>query len=50
VLDEPLRQINGDVYRDRVRGMIESLAREFGIQFIIASNEDWMKIGKVVQL
>lgn len=50
VTDEPFRFVNGEEYQERVGEMVETLANEMGIQFLIVSDDDWLKIGKVVHL
>lgn len=40
VLDEPFKNIRGKKYRQRVQTMIERLADEFGIQFILNIDAD----------
>lgn len=50
VMDEPLRQINGAEYQERVAGLLLGLAEELDFQFLIASDEAWMKFGKVVEI
>lgn len=49
-LDEPFRNVNGDVYQERMGGMLLSLAKELNVQMVIVSDDSWMKVGKVVQL
>lgn len=50
VLDEPFRFVNGREYQERVAQLIPTLARELGFQFIIVTDDDWMKIGTVIDL
>lgn len=50
VLDEPFKHLNGTVYQERMEELIVALAKELSIQFIIASDDDWLKLGKVVEL
>lgn len=50
VVDEPLKHLNGREYQERVGTLIETLARETGVQFIIVSDDDWLKVGHVVEL
>lgn len=50
VLDEPMKNVNGQIYQDRVGQLMETLAEEMGVQFIIVTDDDWLKVGKVVQL
>lgn len=50
VLDEPFRCVNGEEYRKRTAELIMTLSVEMGIQIIMATDNDWLKIGKVVNL
>ena len=50
VLDEPFRFVNGEEYQSRIGGMLEVLAAETGMQIILVTDDDWLKIGKVIQL
>lgn len=53
ILDEPFKNIRGEVYRSRVRDLVLSLADELGVQFIINIDTDVypeFEIGKVVRL
>lgn len=49
VLDEPLKFVS-EQYRPRARAMIEKLAEDLGIQFIIVTHDEAYKTGKVVEL
>lgn len=49
ILDEPFRFLSAE-YRPRVRSLIESLADEFGVQFIIVTHLDEFRCGKVITL
>lgn len=48
-LDEPFRFVSVN-YRPRVRRMVEELARDLGIQFLIITHDEQFQIGKVVEL
>lgn len=53
ILDEPFSKIRGEQYRRRVRDLVESLAEELGIQFVINIDLDVypeFELGKVVRL
>lgn len=50
ILDEPLKHLNGAEYQDRVEEMIETLAKDLGVQFIIVSDDLWLRPGKVIEL
>lgn len=49
VLDEPFRFVSAE-YRERVRVMVETLAKEMGVQFLIVTHIAELQIGKVVEL
>jgi len=49
-LDEPMRNVNGEVYQERVGQLLLTLAEEMGVQFIVVSDDDWLKVGKVIEL
>lgn len=50
VMDEPFRFLNGEVYQERAGRLIQAMARETGFQFIIVSDDDWIKLGKVIEI
>ena len=51
VLDEPFQSLKPfRVYGPRIRAMLESLAEETGIQFIVVQNVPEYQTGKVVEL
>lgn len=50
VLDEPFRFVNGEENQERAGALIETLARDLEFQFIIVTDDDWLKVGKVVEL
>lgn len=49
-LDEPFRGVNGESHRKRAAHVIETLADKLGIQFVIATGHDWLRIGRVHDL
>jgi len=49
VLDEPLRFLSAS-YRPRVRALIEQLAEEFDVQFILVTHIQDLVMGKVVEI
>lgn len=49
-LDEPYRNINGQMYRERAAKLLETLSRELQIQVILATGEKWLRIGKVIDV
>lgn len=51
ILDEPFKGIHGEEYQRRAAKLIETLASEMDIQFVIISGLKWLReIGKVVHL
>lgn len=50
VMDEPFRFLNGEVYQERVADMLIELSKEFGVQTILATDDPWLEIGKVIRL
>lgn len=50
VLDEPFKNVNGEEYQERVGELLLTLSKEFGVQMLIVSDDDWLKIGKVIEL
>lgn len=49
VADEPFRFLSRE-YRPAIRHMLEALAKEFGVQFIIVTHSQELRIGKVIEL
>lgn len=49
VMDEPFKNLSR-VYQDAAARMVETLAVEFGIQFVIVTHADAFRIGKVVEI
>jgi len=49
VMDEPFRFLSVD-YRQRVKDMMDSLAKEMGIQFVLVTHMDDLRIGKVIEV
>ena len=47
VLDEPFRFVSRD-HRPRVRAMVEMLAGELGMQFVVVTHDEAFQLGKVV--
>jgi DNA repair exonuclease SbcCD ATPase subunit len=50
VMDEPFKNIHGEVYRERTATLIQKLSDELSIQFVLTTGFDWLKIGNVIQL
>lgn len=48
-MDEPWKFLSVE-YRPRMRGLVESLSKELGVQFLIVTHDNEFKIGKVVEL
>ena len=49
VLDEPFKNLSAG-YRDNARQLLEKLAEDFEMQFLMVTHEDQYHIGKVIQL
>lgn len=49
ILDEPFRFLSKDLHH-RLRPLLEGLSKDLGVQFIIVSHMDALRIGKVVEL
>jgi len=49
VLDEPFRFISRDL-RPRVRELIETLAEEMAVQFVLVTHDPMLTVGKVVEV
>ncbi len=49
VLDEPFRFVSAE-YRPKIRSMIEQLAEEFEVQFIIVTHIQDLVMGRVVEV
>ena len=49
VLDEPFRFVSVE-YRSRIRGMLEGLAKDMGIQFVMVTHMEDLKIGTVLEI
>jgi DNA repair exonuclease SbcCD ATPase subunit len=49
VLDEPFKFVS-EQYRDRIRLMLETLAEEMQVQFIIVTHIDELKTGTIIDL
>lgn len=50
VLDEPFRFLHSPIYLERLVTLLESLASEFKIQFIIVTTIDELQIGRTILL
>lgn len=49
-LDEPFRFVHGEGNRERLVELVKALADETGVQFLIVTGFEWMKVGKVVEI
>jgi len=50
IFDEPFKNVNGEEMQRRVSELVLRLASELKLQFIIVTDDDWLRIGKVIQL
>lgn len=50
ILDEPMKNVNGEEYQERVANLIQILAEDHKVQFVLVSDDDWLKVGNVVEL
>jgi DNA repair exonuclease SbcCD ATPase subunit len=49
ILDEPFKFVSVE-YRERVRALLEELAAELGVQFVLVTHIAELKIGKVINI
>lgn len=49
VMDEPFRFVSA-CYRPRLRGMLEMLSKELGMQFIQVTHIEELKVGNIIEL
>lgn len=50
VLDEPFKHVNGDAEQGRVAELVLTLAKEFGVQILIVTDDQFLKVGKVIEV
>lgn len=50
VSDEPFRNINGEEYQERASTLIHLLAEKMKVQFLIVSDDEWLKFGNVIAI
>jgi len=50
VMDEPFKCIRGEGNRNRTRTMLQRLASELGIQFILCTDIEDFKLGRVIEM
>jgi len=49
VADEPFKHVSRN-YLPRIREMIETLAREMSVQFIIVTHSELLRAGRVIEV
>lgn len=49
-LDEPFRYVRGRDYRARTRQMLQTIAEELGVQFLLNTDVEEFRLGRVVEL
>lgn len=49
ILDEPFKMLSKE-YHEAVKGLLETLAEEMGIQFLLTTHSEGLACGKVIQL
>jgi len=50
IMDEPFKNVHGDIYRENAKQMLEKLSKDFGFQLILVSNMKEIMVGKIVEL
>lgn len=50
VLDEPFRNIHGSGNRERAADLLLTLSKEMGLQVIMATGLEWLRVGNVIDL
>lgn len=53
ILDEPFKGLRGRIYRERVRGLLDALANELGVQFVLCVDiESYPQfcLGRVIEI
>ncbi len=50
VLDEPFKWLHGEDNRKRAANLLLALSQEFGIQIVMTTGQDWLRIGKIIEL
>lgn len=50
ILDEPFKNVHGEGNRERCAKLLEVLSKEMGVQLIIVTGLEWLKIGEVIEL
>jgi len=49
-LDEPFKFLNGAEYQERVAGLLLALTKDFSLQMLIVTDDDWLCVGEVIRL
>ena len=50
VLDEPLKHLHGETYRENARLLIEEMAAKMNFQIIYSTGFEWLRTGKIVDV
>lgn len=50
VLDEPFKNVNGTENQERVGNMMTMITKELDVQIIMVTDDEWLKIGKVIEV
>jgi hypothetical protein len=50
VADEPFRNVHGEENRRRCAQMVMTLSQDLGVQIILTTGLEWLRIGKVIRL
>lgn len=50
VLDEPMKNVNGEGNRQRAAALIEQLAEDYGVQIIMTTGYEWLRVGTLVEI
>ncbi len=48
--DEIMKNVNGEEHQSKVGALLSMLAKEMEMQFILVSDDEWLRIGKVIDL
>lgn len=48
ILDEPMKHLNGDLEQERFAELLMELSKELEVQIILVTDDEFLKIGKVV--
>lgn len=50
ICDEPFKNVNGEEYQARVAAVVTALAEDLDFQIVFVTDDDWLKVGKVIEL